>query len=528
MDTDRKNRLKALNEKRATTDNGGGRFTINQMASVVMNAMTTRADILKKLFDPRRDIDEECGYPKTITEAQYRRMYDRGLGRRVVDLYPSETWKEFPRIYEDPDPEATTPFERALEVLEDKKHIMHYMQRADELSGIGHYGVILWGIADGAATLADPVDGYEGWEELTGDPGYMAPTRRLLYIRVLDESLVRIAEYERDVMSPRYGMPVYYSITLADPRTLESGATESPPDYTEQRVHWTRITHIADNRKTSEIIGSPRQEPVWDRLYDLRKVLSGNGEMFWKGGFPGFSLETQPGYENATLDEETTRQAMFDYMNGMQRYINLVGMSAKSLSPQVADPTASFESQIKAICVTLGVPYRVFMGIEEGVVAGDQATNAWEGRLKNRQTRYVTPMIIDPVLQRLIDFGVLPPTKEPSGWTVEWPDQTEPTEDETATVAVKKTEAMAKYVGGGVDVLVPPLEFLTLILGMDDDTAMSILDAAVERIGEIDNEEVVPGRVPTPPELQGEENGEDEPPAKGEKGDKNQDGQVPE
>ncbi|MBU0847601.1 hypothetical protein KKH23_10485, partial [Patescibacteria group bacterium] len=60
--------------------------TILRSPELVFNMMTQRSDLLQKLFDPRRDIDDECGYPKTITEEQYRRMYDRELGRRVVDV----------------------------------------------------------------------------------------------------------------------------------------------------------------------------------------------------------------------------------------------------------------------------------------------------------------------------------------------------------------------------------------------------------------------------------------------------------
>ncbi|MBU0846501.1 DUF1073 domain-containing protein, partial [Patescibacteria group bacterium] len=422
-----------------------------------------------------------------------------------------ETWKKFPRIYEDPDAEQETDFERSLDAMERRLHLLHYMQRADELSGVGHYGVVLWGLDDGK-NLSEPVDGWESWEETTGKPYEgKPPERRVMYIRVLDESLVAIASYETDLSNPRYGLPQTYNVSLADPRRFESGAAVSPPNISQARVHWTRITHIADNRKTSEVLGTPRMEPVWNRLYDLRKVLGGSGEMYWRGGFPGVSLETQPGLENAELDEDATRTMMFNYMNGLQRYISLVGMSAKSLAPQIADPTSSFEVQVKAICVVLGVPFRVFMGIEEGVVSGDQATKAWEGRLQNRQKRYVTPMIIDPILQRLVNYGTLAPTAEPQGWTVDWPDLTSPNEQDKADVAAKKTEAFAKYVAGGVDTLIPPMEFLTLICGLDKDTAETIIEAAIEHIEGIEHEgEVVPARLPRPPELAGGEIPEEE------------------
>lgn len=474
---------KEKNSTKRTIPNGG---TSEQ--DILFNAMTTRADVLSKMFDPRRDIDEECGYPTEVTEIQYRRMYDRELGRRIVDIYPSETWKTFPDIYEDPDPEKSTPFEETLDTLNRKQRVLAYLQRADELSGIGQYGVILWGFNDGLP-LSEPVAGYENWEEFTGVPSkHKAIPRQLIYTRVLDETLVDIADYENDATKPRYGLPNHYNITFQDPRVGESDATTVSPNSASYKVHWTRITHIADNRKTNEVLGSPRMQPVWNRLYDLRKVLAGSGEMFWKGGFPGLSLETQPGLENADLDVDATQDMMYNYQNGLQRYLALTGMNAKSLAPQVADPTATFKVHIQAICVTLGVPYRVFMGIEEGVIAGDQATKAWEVRLNNRQTRYVEPMIIDVVLQRFIDVGVLPPTAEPMGWTVKWPPTMVPSELEQADVAVKKTEAMSKYVQGSVDALMPPMEYLTGVLGYDIEEATNILEEQV-RLLDVDDDE---------------------------------------
>jgi len=148
------------------------------------------------------------------------------------------------------------------------------------------------------------------------------------------------------------------------------------------------------------------------------------------------------------------------------------------------------------------------------VVSGDQATKAWDGRLANRQERYATPMIIDPVLRRLVSYGVLPPTKEPNGWKVVWPDLTVPDEKDKAEVADRRTTALAKYVSGGVDVLVPPMEYLTEVMGLDEDAAASILEAAVEHIEDVDDEgtttaghthtpptepEPVPGGEPAPP-----------------------------
>jgi len=508
MDAARKERLNATLNARAPASPPQAALLAN-LAGMVANTIqgsTQRADWLRRIFDPRRDINTECGYPDIIVSLAYRIMYDRELGRRVVNVFPEETWKQFPVIYEDEDAANETPFEQDLDALEKRHHLLHYLQRADELSGVGHYGVILWGLSDGLS-MSQPVAGCESWEESTGGMKTAAvpvlneqrQKRRVLFIRVLDESLVSVADYETNQNSPRYGMPNNYLITLADPNRVSDQQTATPPDLNKMRVHWSRVTHVADNRKTSEVMGTPRQEPVWNRLCDLRKVLGGSGEMFWKGGFPGISLETNPGLENIQLDVAATRRMMDDYQNGLQRYLALENMTAKSLAPQIADPTQSFEVQIKAICVTLGVPYRVFMGIEEGVVSGDQATKAWAERLRNRQARYVTPMIINPVIQRLIDYGVLAPTAKPGGWTTEWPDLLIMTPEEKAKVAGLVTDALSKYLQGGVDTLVPPLQYLTQVCGMQDETARAVLEAAVEHIEDVeDDEETVPGHV-TPP-----------------------------
>jgi len=492
-----KQKAAALRQKRQARQNGLTTNAIPRGDDIATNAllafnqvMTQRADMLKTLFDERRDIDKECGYPNQITEEQLRKMYDRELGKRVVSIYPEETWQIFPDIYEDPDADTSTPFEETWRALDKKRHILHYLHRIDELSGVGHFGVILWGLDDGKH-LHESVDGSDGWEEATGVPQEgpgAATARRLLYLRVFDESLVDIVAYETDKHNPRYGLPTFYNITFSDPRTTATN-TAAAPDTTQIKVHWSRCTHIADNRRTSEVMGVPRMEPVWNRLYDLVKIMGGSGEMFWRGGFPGLSLETQPGLENAVLDVEETRKAMEDYMNGLQRYIQLSGMTTKSLAPQIADPTNAFEVQIKVICVTLGVPYRVFMGIEEGVVSGDQATKAWNGRLINRQHRYVTPMLIDPVLQRLVDYGILAAPAEPRGWTVDWPDITSPDEADRAKIALTKIQTLAAYITSGSDTLVPPMEFLTKIWGLEEDAAEAILETALDIIERGDDPE---------------------------------------
>jgi len=85
---------------------------------MVLNAMMSRKDWLRSIGDPRRSIDDECGYPKSVTAPEYYRHYDRDpICARVVQVLPKESWQVSPEVYEDEDSEEVTPFEEAWDQL---------------------------------------------------------------------------------------------------------------------------------------------------------------------------------------------------------------------------------------------------------------------------------------------------------------------------------------------------------------------------------------------------------------------------
>jgi hypothetical protein len=442
-------------------------------------------------MDPRRDIDDECGYPATenIRRDEYRELYDREpIATRVVQLMPRQCWKTSPSVFETEDVGEITKFEGAWNELgrslrgtgwyqdQEGNPIWEYLQRADELSGIGSYGVLLLGIDDGLE-LSEPIEGVE----TVSQGKALKEGRRLLFLRAFDESLAQITAYEEDVTSPRFGQPVKYNLSFSDVSLVEA-ATGTP--LTTKEVHWTRVVHLADNLGSSEVIGVPRMRPVLNRIMDLRKLYGGSAEMYWRGAFPGLSLETDPSLgEDVEVDTDSVKDALENYMNGLQRYITLQGMTANSLAPQVVDPTPQIDAQIQAICIKLGVPKRIFMGSERGELSSTQDESAWNDEVRGRQNGYVTPRIIVPVIDRLIVLGILP---TPKGYSVVWPDLDAMTEDEQAGVAVKRTDAMAKYVQGGVEALIPPLEYFVNVLGFTQEEAAAILEATMEHIKEVD------------------------------------------
>lgn len=548
---------------------------LRRYEELVSNFWTCRSELFKAFFANHQDIDNEVGWlPDGELKGEfYRNMFDRmAIARRVVEVYPQECWQVAPMVYEDENARNATQFEKAWDALgsnlmlngkswymdEAGSLIWSYLLRADIMSGIGRFGVILLGIDDGKL-LEEPADGappdgvpkdISGVSDLTSKDIYggqlpkaleqplastmgtdaqyfgvqftpMQPktTKRdgaqLLFMRVFDETLVEVVQYEASMYNARFGLPIMYRITLNDPRQPHSGI--GLPLAT-VRVHWSRVIHIADNLQSSEIFGAPRMRPVVNNILDLRKLYGGSAEMYWRGAFPGLSIETNPQMGgDAILDLPSLRGMMTDYHTGLQRWISLLGMQAKSLAPQVVDPTPQITVQLQAICIYLGIPLRVFMGSERGELASSQDDAKWNDRLHHRQHFYVTPRVICPFIDRLILLGILPePAKKPTrnangrfnpadrfirnaagkitgvrtprGYCIEWPDLDSTTKKDKAAIALQTTQAIAAYVQGNVASVVPEQDYLTRILGLDEEEADAILAEAENKQAEEDKE----------------------------------------
>ena len=441
---------------------------------IVVNASMARSALFKQFTDPRRNIYDECGYPDVgqLTIEDYKNMYDReAIPRRVVQVLPRESWQVPPSVFEDNDAENTTAFEQSLEVISDSltdnskfqsnegNPVWEYLLRVDSLSGIGRYGVLLLGIDDGKE-LSEPAEPRKG--------------AKLIFLRVFDESLARIVRTELDVTNPRFGKPVEYSLSFDIPDNINLFGREAA--LTTKQVHWTRIIHVADNLGSSEILGESRQQAVFNRLIDLQKLYAGSAEMYWRGAFPGLSFESHPQTGgDVEIDIPATRDMVEQYMNSLQRYLVTSGMSVNSIAPQVVDPTPQINIQIEAICIEKGIPKRIFTGSERGELASDQDKRTWNGRVTSRNNGYITPRIIVPFIDRLIALGIL---SEPASYNVVWKDLNSLTELEKAEVAFKQAEAIEKYVVGGVENLMHPVDFFTKILGFTDEDATEIFDKA--------------------------------------------------
>lgn len=470
-----------------------GKLTLTEMREMIVNMTSFRAEMMKQFFDPRRNIAHECGYPQSnseITAQLLQDLYDmEAIPARVCEVWPKESWQVQPEVYELEDPDTITPFELAWDALgrglqgepsyykdEAGSAIWEYLLRADILSGIGSYGVIYLGLDD-----------LEKGSDALSKPAVPSPNRKLLFMRCFPESMASISRLETNVNSPRHGQPIEYSLTFNDPREQHGIAAST---ISTANVHWSRILHVADTGHTagaSEVFAVPRMRPVLRRLLDLQKEYSADGEGYWKNAFAQLFFETHPQLGgDVDVDRNVLRDMMEEMQNGLQRWGALMGMSAKTLPPQIADPTSHVNIQIEAICIKLGIPKRVFMGSERGELASSQDDQAWNDRLRARQRYYITPRIIAPFVGRLIRLGVLP---KPTEVHIDWPDLTSQTKQEKATVAATLIGALTTYIQGGGEQMVAPIDLLTRFLGFTDDEAIAMLENSTGEQGELIDED---------------------------------------
>lgn len=376
---------------------------VNKIAAMVaqtFSRMSLARSLQPQAFGGARKYNTVLGYPDIVEIEQYWGMYQRGsIAATIVDLPAEDTWKKPPTISENDN--IDTEFARAWLELVDRFRIWSVITRADRLSGIGQFGVILVGVKDGRA-LELPVDR----ELLTG-----MGQKGILYYRPLSELRAEINTLNVRIDNRRYGLPEAYKLRLQEDKL----GGEQAQTQTEHLVHWTRVIHLADNRLDSQVFGVPRLRKVFNPVSDLLyKILGGTAEAIWLEIRKGTLLRAKEGYDIDTAnDAEMARiqNEIEKYVHDMARVLLLTGMEAQDVgSSTVPDSTGAFENAIGIIAAATKIPQRKLLGASAGELASSQEdTRQWFGVIADRQRQYAEPDVLRPFIDWHVALGLLPP-----------------------------------------------------------------------------------------------------------------------
>jgi hypothetical protein len=419
---------------------------------------------LGKQFGGNRDIYEACGYRRELLFADYYNMYTRqDIARRVVDAYPDATWRGDPSVSETEDPEPTTFEETWAETVKRVK-LYHYLKRLDRAAGIGHYACLFLGFAGRGVSQSFA-------KEVTS-------AKSLRYVQVYTENQAKPKTWETKKSSDRYGKPLTYEFAMGN-ASKGSGSKSV-------EVHWTRVIHVADGALTNDLIGTPRQECVFNRLEDLMKITGGSAEGIWQGGFGGISFEADEDADLEPQDVDDLEDEISKYMHGYQRYLRLQGMSAKQLKANVANPKEHAAIQVQMISAATGIPQRILTGSERGELSSSKDQDNFNNRVEERREDFAEPMVLVPIIERLQMVGILDENVDP---IVEWPEMNAISEKDRANNAKTWAEAITTYIAKDGQLLIPPFNFLTDVMGMDDEKANEVLKEAEKLAREHADEE---------------------------------------
>lgn len=434
----------------------------------VLSDLLSRAGLARragKTFGGKRDLYEALGYARELRVEDFRDRYERGdVAGRIVDTYPKETWRDGPELVEDEDPETVTVWEQAFLDFAKRTRLWHVMKRADILSGLGPYSVILIGAAGQLETELPKMQNLDG----------------VLYLTPYAADDAQISTWETESESPRFGLPRTYRLS----RKGTMGMTTL-----DREVHWTRIIHIADNLLDDRVSGRPLLARVWNRLDDLDKVVGGGSEAFWLrvNGGTIFSVDKDVKVEEGKLDQLKTQAE--EFAHGLRRTLAARGFTATQLDSDVSNFGNQVDAIMGLISGATSIPQRILLGSERGELASSQDKRAWDDRISERRTDFAEP-VIEQLVERLTTYGAMKAVKK---YDVRWPDFEELDQVQKAEVADKWAQLNEK--AGGV--VVTPAEIRDRVLGLD-----ALEEADLERDGlDLDEPpEDEPEDDPPPPE----------------------------
>lgn len=513
---------------------------VEQLERLTANIFSRSQLARSRNTNSNRDYYKEAQWPAqgSVQPEHYFDYYCYHIyARRALTVMPNSCWATTPSIKENNKSEDTE-FEKAWKNIDTKLNrnytdsketrfknekgsvIWSYLKRADILSRIGRFGVIVLGINDGNK-LSEPLEGFldpddadygiqdgvellddyiqddqsvredgTGEDDLDDLDQYEDEIKRddegggptLDFIRVFSENEVTVTSWNTDRNDPRYDEPLMYQVRYDE-------SSSQTPDHSgrvvgaKQReratfhVHWSRVIHVAELDTSSEVYARPLLEPAVPQLENITKMFAGEGEGHWRTAVP--TLVAKVAAEDifkGNIDRDSVKKAMRDYVDGLKRFLGAEGFDIDAIQSSSIAGTEQIKNSVEALCVLLECPMRIFMGSERGELASSQDRSEWQEKSDGRKETHLVPNIIAPFVERLIDAGVLPPPQD--GFYVDWEKKDVQTPAERMEQATLLLDAIARYMESGAYKIITPRDLFVKVIGMDEETVDAIVKSA--------------------------------------------------
>jgi len=375
-------------------------------------------------------------------ESFYLRYTRQAEAKAIIDKPVNDTWQDMPTVHDEAHKDKTkavSDFEQSVAAFFEGEHTrrkpIHRLNVLDRLARLGHYSILLIGFRDGR-DMDTAVSGVTGRASLSGeersryeqDPAANVPDRMsdgefdglddVMYLAVFGEDRVADMRTNSDMNSPRFRLPKIFQLV-----TQESEDADEDSEYENQKVHWTRVVHVPEGTLENDLKGIPALKPVFHELLNIDKVKAASGEGFWRAGYQGLHVrapqDAQGRFMEFENDGDDVKQEIDEFIQNFDRILSTPA-EIDPIDNSVDNPMPHLDANYQSIAAATDIPKSILTGEDRADTASEDDFSQYKSYIAQRRNNYAGPVIIEPLIQRLIDTGVIP-EPEGDGFTIEWP-----------------------------------------------------------------------------------------------------------
>lgn len=367
--------------------------SINDVRSRIAQAMSGGYDFA----DTLHNIFLDFGYPQNLDFFNYWNMYRRfGIAKNVCELPPDITWMRVPKVESD-----NAQFMREFERLADMISFWIRMHAIDKRQRVGRYAGMFMRIRDGLSPERPIESRLNGLGAIVN----MIP---------LYEGQLEVLDTDNNPMSETYGLPIMYQFNGSGPGNRNEKAASS------FSIHPDRVVIISEGADNGGIYGMSALEAPYNSLMDMRKILGGGGEGFYKNSAQNIIFDLKDAASakaNEKLLEKFNEQYDDFAYNRMRRAMWTPGMEAKTLDSNLIDPKDFFFNSLYDVAASCKIPATILIGQQTGRLASSEDSRSFLSTINSRRENFGTEAI-SAMIDWMIKYGILPDAQ----YSVEWDD----------------------------------------------------------------------------------------------------------
>lgn len=347
--------------------------------------------------DTLHNIYLDYGYPEILTFSNFWNMYRRfGIAQNVVELPVEMSWLRPPTIESKAD-----GFNKDLELLIKQVKLFQRLKGLDTRQRVGRYAGMFMRVRDGKKPD----------EALIGK---LSGVGALMQMTPLYESQLKVLTTDEDPTSTRFTLPLTYQFSGS------ATGSRNENNASAFTIHWTRVVPAAEGADNGGIYGIPVLESIYNSLMDLRKVIGGGAEGFYKNAAQSIVFDLKDA-ASATANKELLAKfndTADDFLrNRPRRSLFTPGLEATTLTSEMITPKDFFMIALNDVSAGSRpmIPSTILIGQQTGRLASEEDGKGFLSGINSRNENFVTEMTRD-VIDWCIEFGILPAAEYEVSW----------------------------------------------------------------------------------------------------------------